>query len=221
EAQLVAKNGQPEPVVVSLQRAGAEDVWQGSFVLWSEQAQGGEDRVGDKVKGPGQYHLRLLDTDGYANLDPLVRPINLVADEAPSVAVTQPGANRDIKPNEKLTLRVEAQDDFGIGTVRIHYRVGKETPVRTLKTSVHRGAPRGQTADGFTWKNPWKDLAALGLKAGGKVEYWATASDRNVITGPGTGKSGSFTLTLLSPEAVKGNMEEAIFDFAEIVEKLL
>jgi hypothetical protein len=221
EAQLVAKNGQAEPVVVSFQRAGAEDVWQGSFVLWNEQAQGGEDIPGDKVKGPGQYHLRLLDTDGYTNLDPLVRPINLVADEAPSVAVTQPGANRDIKPGEQLALRVEAQDDFGIGTVRIHYRVGKETTVRTLKTWVHRGGPRVQTADGFTWKNPWKDLAALGLKAGGKVEYWATASDRNVITGPGTGKSGSFTLTLLSPEAVKENMEEAIFDFAEIVEKLL
>src|SRR5262249_31063149 len=43
----------------------------------------------------------------------------------------------------------------------------------------------------------------------------------NLITGPGTGKSGPYFFTLRTPESVKDKLDEEIFDFAEVVEKLL
>jgi hypothetical protein len=217
QAQLVTRSGAQEPVVIALEKGEADTIWQGSFVLWSEEALGAEDIAGPKIQAPGQYHIRLEDTDGFDNLDPQVRPLTLARDQPPTVVISTPGRDLQIKPTDKVALKVEAQDDFGIGTVRLLYRVNSDKTVHELARFVHRGSPRLETMDYHQWDN----FAALGLKAGDRVEYWATVTDRNTITGPGQGVSRPFTLALLSPELIAARLEEQVFDFAEAVEMLL
>jgi hypothetical protein len=216
-AELIARPDGEPPTVIPMRKASAEDSWEGSLVLWTREATGGDDIPGERVNAPGQYQIRLADTDGYENLDPPVYPITLAQDQPPSVVITRPGRDLTLRPGEAVGVTVEAQDDFGIDAVRVLYRVNNEKTPRELKKFVHPGKAKLQTVDSLRWTN----LSSLGLKHGDKVEYWAVAADRNHITGPGVGLSRPFTLTVRDPQQLVRELDEAVFDYAEAVENLL
>jgi hypothetical protein len=214
-AELIARDADQGQKTVPLQKAGADNVWEGSFVLSSKEASG--DDSPERIKAPGQYFIRVVDTDKLDNLDPQFYPLTLVRDQPPSVVITSPGRDLRLEPRELVDLAVEAQDDFGIDRVRILYRVNSDKNVRELTAFAHTGSPRLQAT--HTYK--WSDFGKLGLKSGDRVEYWAVVTDRNNITGPGEGVSRPFTLTLLSPQLVAKTFDEQIFDFADAVEELI
>jgi hypothetical protein len=217
-AELITRSGDQPPVVVPLQQADANNVWQGSFVLWSKEATGAEAAAGlQAISAPGQYHIHLVDTDKFDNLDPQIYPLTLVRDQPPSVVITSPGRDLRIEPSESVGLAVEAQDDLGIDRVRILYRVNSDKNVRELTAFAHTGPPKLQATHSYKWG----DFGKLGLKSGDRIEYWATVTDRNNITGPGEGISRPFTLSLLDPQLVAKKFDEQIFDFADAVEELI
>jgi hypothetical protein len=115
-----------------------------------------------------------------------------------------------------VKLNIDAKDDYGIGEVRLLYRVNDEKTVRELARFPHVGPPQLQTSDQFAWQ-----LSSNGLKAGDLVQYWATVTDRNNITGPGQAESRRFSLFLLTPETVQAKLELQIQDFAQILEELV
>jgi hypothetical protein len=221
-AQMVVRNGNLRDLTVpAFDKAGDEYHWKSSFVLWSKDASEKEkfaEHPGTtRIEAPGQYYLQLLDTEGFESRDPRVRPITLVTDQPPSVMITAPGRDLQVQPGEAVPLTFEAQDDFGVGSVRILYRINNDKTERELCKFGHVGKPRVQTRDRYRWAN----FRAAGIKAGDRVEYWAHVTDRNQITGPGEGVSRPFTITFLNPELVAMKLDEQVFDFAEAVELLL
>ena len=157
-----------------------------------------------------------MDTEGYENADPLWHSIALAKDQPPTVALTAPGRDLQVKPGSTVGLSVDSRDDFGIADVRIVYRINDEQQVRELKRFPHEGPPERETTDQFEWK-----LSTGGPKPGDLIQYWAIATDRNNITGPGQGESRRFTIFLLTPEIVAAVLDLHIQDYAQILEELI
>ena len=205
--------------------------WGVSFTLWGEGARLVPGINGKLLTAPTTYQLKLRDTQGYSNREPLWRPINLLRDEAPVVAIQAPADRLAVGPKAVVPLKVEARDDHGLDRVRLLYRVGDETTVREMSVVRSRvrqnaGASLGPRSGErgyeqrisfpFTW-----DLHKAGLKVGQRVEYWAEATDRNNITGPGKGESRRLSVELVAPETVAETFDVKLIDFTEELRALI
>jgi hypothetical protein len=214
EASLITEAGE----IVSLQAGEGTQTWHGSFVLWSRDAKPAPEITGQMIHAPTRYQIKLVDAEPERceNADPLWRPISLIKDQPPTVVLSQPGRDLQLKPDARVVLEVNAKDDFGMGEVRILYRVNDEKSVHELVHFPHSGPPALQTNDSFAWT-----LSRSGLKPGDLVQYWAIASDRNNITGPGRGESRRFALFVLTPESIAAKLELQIQDYAQALEELV
>lgn len=211
-ANLITKGGE----VIDLQRRGDDRTWGAAFILTGKDAKLPADTLGRVVLAPTTYQVKLLDTDGYENNDPLWRQIQLLRDGAPGVSVLTPGDKLSVKADATLPLTIEARDDFGLAVVRLLYRVNNEEQARELAKFPHDGPPKLQTSDKLSWQ-----LAKTGFKVGDRVEYWAEAADRNVITGPGKGESRRYSLEIVDPKEAGSRLDLNLSDFVQVLEALL
>src|SRR5262249_28282789 len=149
-----------------------------SFVVWAAGARGAAAPAGPlRLLAPTTYQIKMEDSEGHANADPLWRPIALKPDQPPDVTLRAPDDRLSVKADAVVPLALEARDDYGLARVRLLCRVNSEAKVRQLAVFRHdRGAPKLQTSDRYGWRP-----ASSGLKAGDRVEYWAEATDRNNV----------------------------------------
>ncbi|MDR3636000.1 MAG: hypothetical protein P4L84_19515, partial [Isosphaeraceae bacterium] len=168
-----------------------------------------------KLLAPARYQIKLLDTDGYENADPLWRSIVATKDQSPTVTISAPGRDLQAKPGAVVPISVDARDDLGLGTVRLLYRLNDETAVHELAAFAHGGPPALRTTDHFAWT-----LSGPGLKAGALVQYWAIATDRNDVSRPGQAESRRFSIFLATPEEAVAKLDAEVSDFARMLEAL-
>ncbi|HQU44961.1 MAG TPA: hypothetical protein PK867_19250, partial [Pirellulales bacterium] len=280
-ARLVLDAGEP----IELARASDDNSWRAKIVLWSDKANDNAAVSGRRVMAPARYQIQLAATDGSDLLDPLWRSITLAEDQPPTVAITTPGRDVQLKPDETLAIEAIGKDDYGVGQIRLLYRVNDRKEPRELATFAlregsneassvagaeagrvrlgnHEKAPsasdapvvalpghrrggaltqklpidRGSapaTANGADSgkvrygraterkvKHDWQ-LASGGLKAGDSVQYWAEVADRNDITGPGIGRSPTYSLFIKTPEQILARLEFQLDDYAQVLEELI
>jgi hypothetical protein len=241
KGQLIVRAAGQDPIALDLDRGPADNVWQASFVLWGKDLPDGpaaQALTGQRVLAPSEYQVRVWSTDGYDNLNPLWRPIALVKDQPPSVAIIVPGHDTQAKPGEVVKLTVEAHDDYGLDTVRVLARLNNDKQTEyELARFVAAGAPKVQAtyypelriaasadARGFypvTTAGDPANAPKLALKPGDRLEYWATVTDRNNVSGPGKAASRPFGVTLMTEQRFARNLDEQVPDFAEALENLL
>ena len=192
--------------------------WQTSFVLWTSKAkQPTSGLAATRLMAPTRYKINLVDQDGYDNAAPLWRTISLTQDQVPRVAIPTPGQDRQVKIDETVKLVVEARDDIGVADVRVLIRVNEEETPRELFRFPESVEPASNLR---RQEFPWK-LADTGLKSGDIVQYWAEATDGNVLTGPGRSSSRRYSLFVITPQQVLAKMEMAMDDYAAILEELI
>ena len=196
---------------------GDDRTWGASFTVWGENARPVAGLSGKLLTAPTTYQLKLRDTQGYPSRDPLWRPISLLRDEAPVVSIQAPADRLSVGAGASVPLSVEARDDHGLAEVRLFYRVDDDKTVRALVPAfVYNGAPKLHTTDRLTW-----NLNKAGVKVGQRVDYWAEATDRNVITGPGKGESRHLSIDVVAPEAVAEKFDLKVIDYAEELRALI
>ncbi|MBY0230849.1 MAG: hypothetical protein K2W96_16300 [Gemmataceae bacterium] len=210
KAVLVMKDGKE----VELAAEGGKHV--GRFTLWIEgkgTMPGMEGQI--TVDAPTAYQLRMEDTDGYANNDPLWRAVVLKPDAAPEVVLRAPEEQMQVQAGTAVPLAVEAMDDLGLDKVRLLYRVGAEEKPHVLK---EWGEAKIETR--LSQRHEWR-LSESGLKKGDKVEYWAEATDRNNITGPGRAESRRYRLEVVDPKDLLASLDTKVKDYATELKKLI
>jgi hypothetical protein len=213
DSRLVPKEGE----LIVLEKGHDDLTWRASFLIWAKDIPPQAELVGRLISAPVSYQIKLKDTDGYENADPLWRTIALARDQAPNVAITSPGRDLQVRPNAVVPITIDARDDYGLGEVHLVCRVNDEPRVRELARFEHVGPPQLQTSDRFDW-----NLASgTTYKPGDVVQYWATAVDRNNLTGPGRAESRRFSLFITTPEDVIARLDMRIDDYAQILEELV
>jgi len=163
----------------------------------------------------GTYRVRLHDTQGYELVSPTTFTITLQHDGPPAVAFARPGRDVQRRPDGAVEFQVVAQDDLGLGPIRmLGKRTGAAEP-QVLHAWPNEGAPRRRLDLDLK-----STVAALGLKGGDRLQYWAVATDRNP-RGPGRAETRKFFLLVLTSEQQAALLEKQLADYAKVIAELI
>ncbi|HEY4612607.1 MAG TPA: DUF4175 family protein, partial [Bacteroidota bacterium] len=154
------------------------------------------------LKSDGVYYIEVQDDGGLTNQDPVKYELKVIPDEAPTVAIQQPGRNLDLAGMDALPLILQVKDDFGFSRLRLGYRLVHsryEQPAET-HTFIPIPLPQGSATQlevPYRW-----DLAHLSLVPEDVVEYFAEVFDNDIVNGPKNARSPIYLLRLPSLEEV-------------------
>jgi len=172
------------------------------------------------AKGLAGFSIQLTDEHGVGSRDSAVHRLDIVPDRPPTVRITVPDrAEESVTPQGALLVGYEADDDFGIARVTLHYAL-KPSEARAAATGaseqkVDLEVPAANTkaiSRQFEWK-----LGALSFrpKAGDAIEYWIDATDCNDVTGPGVGSTVHYQVKIVTPEEKRAEMAERLMNSFE------
>jgi len=148
----------------------------------------------------------LTDTEGLPNREPIRIQFVAVADEPPQLALTLRGVSTAVTPQARLPLEGTLTDDHGLAEAAVVLgRAASESPVRQPIDRVRGNLPAVElTADAPELIS----LAALALKPGERLTLMVEARDTcGLAGGPNIGRSDSWTLDVVTPEALRALLE--------------
>ena len=168
------------------------------------------------VKGSFTFWFGLQDTEGFLNRDEVRYDVRGFKDEAPRVVIEEPKTDRDVPADATVPVRIVLDDDFGLHSARLIYRVatGESEPhdeaVIPLWTAKDQSpAPVASiVVKHQELAHNWQ-LAPLKLPVGTVITYYADARDLDTIKGPNVGKSRELRLRIVSKEDAARQFDDA------------
>jgi len=139
---------------------------------------------------PAQLKFSLLDVDGNPSQETWEAALTVTHDLPPDVQVTNPSTDSFVAMDFKAAPVIEASDDYGLATLRIH----------TARNGVY-GEPRTVAYDRITLharEGMTFDFNAMGLKSGDTVSLFAEAIDN--APEPHLARSKTVTFTVITAE---------------------
>ncbi len=130
----------------------------------------------------GQYHFTFHDAKGRQTAEGPNSSITAQPDAAPEVTILTPAEELEVDPRQKVTLKFEASDDYGLTELQLLYRLpGKAEEKLALRHDEGR-----RTRGTYTW-----DLGTLTLRPGDRITYQVQAKDNDAVAGakPGTSRT--------------------------------
>src|SRR5205814_10473331 len=105
-------------------------------------------------------------------------------DETPTVEILLPGEDLIAAPQDKISIRVAATDDYGLKQVRLRwFYAGEEHSVKSFQNWEIKDRAR-KTNQEYAL-----DVSAAGFKPGQSILYFAEAIDNNPSEGGQVGVS--------------------------------
>ena len=157
--------------------------------------------------------VRLTDTHGLTNRDPITFVISAVADEPPQVALRLRGISTSVTPTARLPCVGTISDDHGLAAATTMLAVvasGGDAgdPARELDRPIERVRP-GMAVAEFTPEAPeTMFLEPLGLTVGSRLTMSVNAVDGcGLEGGPNRGQGDAWTLDVVTPEALQAMLE--------------
>jgi hypothetical protein len=142
------------------------------------------------TKKSGNYHFVFYGTGRKAIATGPDIPLNVEADTPPQVTLLTPAAEIEIDPGQKVTLKYEAADDYGLNGLALVFR----TPGAKEETRIPLPREDGRRDKGtYTW-----DLGSLKVEAGDRISYYVEARDNDAVEGPKRGVSRTQVLRVYS-----------------------
>lgn len=141
---------------------------------------------------PGQWSLRFADARGRTVAQGPSRPVEIVADAAPSATIDAPRQPvLEVDPQGKVPLTWSAQDDYGVTEVALVWqRAGSKEERAVLQTPASSAR---RLRGSYGW-----ELAPLKLRPGDKVSYHLEAKDNDAVDGPQRGVSATQAIKVFS-----------------------
>lgn len=151
-----------------------------------------------EAKQPAQLQFSLLDRDGNPSQETWETALTVTHDLPPEVQISNPSSDSFVAMDFKAEPIIEASDDYGIATVRIH----------TARNGVF-GEPRVVTPDRVTLhvrETQAFDFQKMGLESGDTVSIFAEAIDN--APEPHLARSKTVTFTVISTEEYNAFLRE-------------
>ena len=141
---------------------------------------------------PGQWSLRFLDQKSRTLAEGPKRPIEITADQPPTVTIDEPSQRLlEVDPLGKVALLWSASDDYGLAQVTLVLQQPGAKEERIVLEAP--AAPAKRLRGAYTW-----ELAPLKLRAGDKVSYYLEARDNDAVDSPQRGVSATQALKVFS-----------------------
>ncbi|MBN1541445.1 DUF4175 family protein, partial [candidate division KSB1 bacterium] len=141
------------------------------------------------VEKDDRYELILQDTDHLQSRDPIVYPINCLVDQPPLVRITDPGHDIDLQEDLKISISIEAEDDYGFSRFRLAtqvQRAGLAEAEEGFAFTDLSDVPQGtrEVVHGFVL-----DATPFELFPKDVLLYYVEVYDNDVISGPKAARS--------------------------------
>jgi hypothetical protein len=137
----------------------------------------------------GEFRVLFESKDGEANGDRDPCKIEVIPDRAPEVALTKPGKDISLPANGTLILQGYANDDFGVKSMQLRFKLLKAPTLAELQRKPYRPGKKFQLVNGkYPLRLDYSDFVALDslqttaktpfpLAEGMELEYWLEARD--------------------------------------------
>jgi hypothetical protein len=201
--QVQATASKPLQAVAMIAEGAKQQAWR----VDGERAEGDLTVVKDM-----SYSLHLTDRNGFEASPPPQYTVRAQPDEKPTVQIVRPGADVERTPGGVIQMRVTASDDYGVKELRLNYRVGSKSGSVPLPGAD--GSPKAASA------GPWQ-LASLHLKPGDTLVYEAIARDNDAVSGPHTGRSASYRVTIIGAEEMRERLDSQMRQEEETLRQLI
>lgn len=157
------------------------------------------------LDGDRSVTVRLTDTDGLANREPVTFTLSALPDEPPQVAVRMRGISTAVTPRARLPLVGTISDDHGLGGAVVRLGAANDNDTSLPLTRVRQGETNVDLPAEGAEVVP---LEPLGLAVGGTLQVSVTATDTCTLAGgPNSGSSDTWSLAVVTPEALVAMLE--------------
>jgi len=173
------------------------------------------------IRGDDSYSIILKDISDIGNQNPIMYHVSALKDKPPYVDVVEPGMDVESPIDGKLALKIEAEDDFGIRLLSLHYRIKNKSAAKsdTSWTLLPLKTLLGRTVQST---HLW-DFNTLPLTFGDTLSYFARAIDNNSFNGNATARSKIYSIRFPSLdelfEAVDEQQENELNALEEVKEE--
>ncbi len=168
------------------------------------------------------FHVRLIDDEGFENSTDRQYSIRVKADETPDVTLLEPQSTIEVTPTGSVAIAVRAEDDFGIADLELVGRnITSDEPVRFPLWDETSIVPSGDTVMALS-QVAWP-LEALHLKPGDAIVLHAEATDnfRHREQGPNIGKSSQRRIKIISMAEFENRLRDELRLLQDQVRKAL
>ncbi len=177
------------------------------------------------LRGAQPFWFDLLDTEGFRNREAVKYDARAIRDEAPRVVIDEPVNDRDVPAQAMVPIAFTVDDDFGIQSARLVYKVatGGSEPTQDVVLPLWDGQGGGPDGRALTHQNvrhAW-DLAPLKLTPGSVITFHADARDFDTLKGPNVGKSRELRLRIVNDEEIGRQLDDARRAIREDIEGIL
>ena len=180
------------------------------------------------VKENVAFWFALKDSEGFRNREAVRYDVRMFKDEAPRVVIDEPRTDRDVPADATVPVRVELDDDFGLHSARLIYKVaaGDSEPHEAVAIPLWSapGKEPGAAQPAFVKHQEiayeW-ELAPLKLAIGSIITFYADARDFDSIKGPNVGKSREIRLRIVSKEDAARQVDDGRRELREEIARIL
>ncbi|WP_225408405.1 DUF4175 family protein [Stigmatella hybrida] len=116
--------------------------------------------------------------------------LTVEADAAPQVALLTPATELEVDPDQEVSLKYTASDDYGLGELALVYRM----PGSAQEQRIPLKREDGRRTQGL---HAWK-VHTLNAKPGDRITYYIEAKDNDAVEGPKRGVSRTLALRIYS-----------------------
>ena len=180
------------------------------------------------VKESFTFWFDLKDTEGFKNREAVRYDVRGFRDAAPRVVIDEPKSDRDVPADATVPVHVTADDDFGLHSARLVYRIATgdsephEEVAIPLWTAHEPGRDPASTpfVKHLELAHKW-ELAPLKLQLGAIITFYADARDFDNLKGPNVGKSREVRLRIVSKEDAAREVDDARRELREEIARVL
>ena len=150
------------------------------------------------------YLIRLVDTQGEENPDPIEYHITAVPDEYPVIEVVRPGIDINLNEEMLVPIMLRISDDYGFSSLVLKYHIVSDGRKGDENVAVLNFSDRIKTQGeiNFNW-----DIEPLRLMPSDYVAYYFELADNDAVGGPKISKSRTYIARLPSLEEIIAQTE--------------
>ena len=158
------------------------------------------------VRKNDSYQIILEDTSGIKNQNPITYRVSVIEDNAPYVEITEPGRDVESPIDGTLPLKIEAEDDFGISALSLHYLIKNNHTTKTDTTQIPLSVKRINSHSGQS--SYLLNFNKLPLTFGDTLKYFARVLDNNAFSGASAAVSKTYSVRFPSLEELFESVEK-------------
>jgi hypothetical protein len=180
------------------------------------------------VQENATFWFDLKDDEGFKGRDAVRYDVRSFKDEAPRVVIDEPISDRDVPADAIVPVRMIVDDDYGIHSIQLIYRVATGESEPNQDAAIPLWAADGEGAQtpagrqvrhqeaGHSW-----DLSPLKLSPGSIITFFGTARDYDSLKGPNLGKSRELRLRIVSKEDAARQFDDARRELREELARIV